>query len=251
MYKVLNLGPHHWAPARGSTVRYAPASASPRTILGNSGHRLGVFEESRLPTSLFLASGGIAAVYFGGVMPSPVDVVIRALGIGAIGYAVYHVFSGEEPVTGDIAPPEVPPSERAPKSPKEVYETFVISLDSLQVNTGSIIRSMTSNQEYEFSVLNQGTTAKSVYAGLAVADEDGKILFQSNPKDPGPAGRKLIDKIPPRKSVTKKLTAPETGFSVIPYIVTVQVELFRNRDDQEPFLRSDAIGIKMAHPGFA
>lgn len=56
---------------------------------------LGAFDLDRLPDSVLWVTGGAAALWAGGILPSPADSVIRALGIASVGYGIYYLFKGD------------------------------------------------------------------------------------------------------------------------------------------------------------
>lgn len=55
---------------------------------------LGAYNPDRLGTSIFLATGGALAFFAGGIAPTPFDLLIKGLGIAAVGYGAYHLFVG-------------------------------------------------------------------------------------------------------------------------------------------------------------
>ena len=59
-------------------------------------YRMGEFAWNRVPTSVLLLTGGVGAIYLGGVLPNPVDIFARVAGIAAAGYGLYYMFNEPE-----------------------------------------------------------------------------------------------------------------------------------------------------------
>lgn len=58
---------------------------------------MGEFSWGRLPTSILFLTGGGAGLYVGGALPTPVDVIVKAASVAALGWGVYYLFN--EPAT--------------------------------------------------------------------------------------------------------------------------------------------------------
>lgn len=125
--RVANVvAPRMYAPPRRPVFagpRYAPVPAPP-PMLGQSPHvgaerpRLGEFAWGRLPTSILFMTGGVAGLYIGGAFPSPVDVILKAVGVAAVGWGVYYLFNeppkgGAEKPSGAEQEPQRTPSPTA------------------------------------------------------------------------------------------------------------------------------------------
>lgn len=68
-------------------------TAPPSPQIGRK--NLGEYNSERLGPSILWAAGGAAAFFAGGIAPTPFDLIIKALGVGAVGYGAYHLFAGE------------------------------------------------------------------------------------------------------------------------------------------------------------
>jgi hypothetical protein len=100
MPRMVPFGPRFAAAPRP----YVPPPLPPRPAsLGAEGPRLGEFSWGRLPTSILFMTGGVAGLYIGGAFPSPADVIMKAVGVAAVGWGVYYLFN--EPATVTAAKP--------------------------------------------------------------------------------------------------------------------------------------------------
>lgn len=79
-----------WKPSysvlRGSSGVKVALEGTPR-------HRMGGFAWGRAPESILWITGGLAGMSVGGVFPSPIDSIAKALGVAAAGYGVYYLFT--------------------------------------------------------------------------------------------------------------------------------------------------------------
>lgn len=80
-------------------MQSVPPSRPSRPILGNDGigrnenARMGDFSLAKLPSSILMATGGVAGFMLSGALPSPFDLLIKAAGIGLVGYGIYDLVS--------------------------------------------------------------------------------------------------------------------------------------------------------------
>lgn len=133
---VLNVAPRvaRWAPAGpfpphvGDDARgFVRHGLGDGPLEGAERARLGEFSWGRLPSSILWMTGGVAGLYIGGAFPSPVDLVLRAAGVAAIGWGVYYLF----------AEPSVAKAETPAESAREPQRTP--SPAAFQSITGAVI----------------------------------------------------------------------------------------------------------------
>jgi hypothetical protein len=188
------------------------------------------------------------------MLPEAYRPIAFAAAVAGIATSVYFLFqpsseapAAQEAPTGSlILPPTVPAGQEAPNvSPGWLAQMLMVQLDPRQDRTGGVTRSMLTDQQYAFSVRNQSNKALGFFAGLDIRDSDGAVLFKS-PAEPTVVGRKMFS-IPGGGVISDILTSPPINFW-LPQTVTVAIQLFRRRDDAEPFMESAAIPIKMTFP---
>lgn len=193
----------------------------------------------------YFASEGLSEKY------KPWAYAAAVLGIAS---GLYFLFqepppAPPEPVTGGgTIQPLIPPGQQVPRvSPGWLSQAIVLKLDPQQTLTGGTVRNMGVDQPYAFAIRNQdpNNTAR-FYAGLEIQDSDGKVLFKSQP-DTSVYTSQYIE-LGPNGSRTYTLLSPSQWFW-LPQTVTVGVNLYRNRDEQTPFMESNNIPIKMVYPG--
>lgn len=193
----------------------------------------------------YFASEGLSEKY------KPWAYAASVLGIAS---GLYFLFQEPPPpppfptTGGGTIQPLIPSAQQVPRvSPGWLSQALVLKLDPQQTFTGGTVRSMGVDQPYAFAIRNQdpNNTAR-FYAGLDIRDDDQKVLFKSQP-DASVYTSKYIE-IGPNGSQTYELLSPSQWFW-LPQTVTVTVSLYRNRDEQTPFMESNSIPIKMVYPG--
>lgn len=118
---------------RPSPFTYRPLGMelSPRAqalvSLGEGGParpRLGEFSIGRLPNAILFMVGGVAGLYVSEVFPTPANVIVKAAGVMAVGWGIYHLFG--EPTK---PPPAVTPAgvEQEPQKTPSMPAFMLIS----------------------------------------------------------------------------------------------------------------------------
>jgi hypothetical protein len=105
---------------------------------------------------------------------------------------------------------------------------------------------MFTTQGYDFILRNNTNRPITGYAGLAIYDADGKLLWQS-PSETFATGRAAFI-ADTQGSLGGRLTADALP-SWAPQAVSVEVQLFQNLKDSQYFMRSESIPIKLAYIG--
>lgn len=208
---------------------------------------------SNVPIAVLSGSIGAIALVVGGNLQGTGKVISTSVGIAGIGGAVIALFTGSPPTpppaAGDektplsVPPANVPEKLQPPKlAPGPLARMITLSLVPSQPNTGGTTRQMWSDQNWEFVVRNEGLGPLAFYSGISIYDEGSTLVWKSPPVDPV-YGRKLINLAPGQDADVIQKSA-SVGF-VIPRSVSVEVDLYRNRDDATPFMTSETIPIKM------
>lgn len=198
--------------------------------------------------------GGVAAtMFFSRDFFKEDSIAQPILAIGGIGAGIASMivlFSGTaEAVTDEppviVPPPIVPPEQQIPDLPPGQLALFInAALDPTQPRTGGNTRSLFTEQEFEFSVRNDADRTLSFFVGLTVVDSDQVEVFNT-----APLQRKLIT-LNSGEAKVERLSMPNASqFITLPQTMSVEVELYRNRDDAQNFRRSDAIPIKFSFIG--
>lgn len=197
---------------------------------------------------------GVSAYYLSDMLPEAYRPIAYALAVAGVASSAYFLFKPkpeadvlvETPTGANILPPKVDPAQEAPNvSPGWLAQMLAVQLDPRQDRTGGVTRSMFTDQEYAFSIRNQASRPLAFFVGLDIRDDEGSVVFRSKP-EPTVIGRKMYS-IPAGGVISSTLTAGPINF-FLPQTITVVVQLFRQRDDANPFLESMAIPIKMAYP---
>ena len=228
-----------------------------KLVLGQTKVDLGHVLE-QLPESLVIGGLGATAVYAGDILPSPVDVISKVLGVSAFAYAVYQLLGNPPPpipqggTNKTEAGKGVPPGT-LPYRPDELQ----VELDVKQVNRGGLQRGViftylpgflggsSGQQCFDFLLRNNTDKEIQLFAGLRVEDSDGSLIWRSYPNvNQGWFGRWLY-KIPADPAgVKNKVEATRCIDTVFWFKETfISVELFRNAEDGLPFKTSAPIEI--------
>lgn len=205
----------------------------------------------KIGVASLVGGGGIAAYYLSGLLPENWKPVAYFGAVAGLALSGYFLFSPVEPKppespTGASMPRRtVPPEEQVPQAPPGWLSNLLdIKLDPRQERTGGTTRGMFRDQEYAFEIQNYSNATLSFYAGLDIRDDAQGILFRSQP-EPASIGRKKFT-IPSGGTLAETLIVPPINFW-LPQTITVTVQLFRKRDDAQPFLESEPIPVKMAY----
>lgn len=208
---------------------------------------LGV-QTSHIPQAALTGGLGAAAFVSASMIPEDWRALAYVLGVAGSAASIYFLFTPPpappppSPVPGILPRTAAPGTEVPREAAGYLAGNLEVALDPLQETTGGTTRSTFTQQEYAFSVRNDYGRNVQVFAGLAVYDSSQKLLFSSPPL-PTVIGRKLLA-IPAGGAISEILVAPRI-FVWLPQTVTVEIQLFRNRDDREPVVRSEAIPIKL------
>lgn len=239
--------------------RYVPPSPlgeGPKANLGQAkidvGHIL-----DQLPESLVIGGLGATAVYAGEILPSPINIITRVLGVSAFSYAVYQLFSPAAPIIqggkNQTDPGKGVPDVALPFKPHELQ----VELDMKQLNWGGLQRGAVATwmpgflggaggqQCFGFILRNNTNREIQLFGGLRVEDSDGKLLWRSYPNaNQGWFGRWLYTVPADPKGINNKVETYrciDTTFWFKETFITV--ELFRNVNDDIPFKTSAPLEI--------
>lgn len=226
----------------------------------------------KIGIAALLGGGGVTSYLVSDVIPESYRPIAYALAVAGVSGALYFLFTPPEPPpppapAPGILPAEVPAAQRVPGTAQAPYPTgqlaqiLRVQLDPAQTAVGGTWRNKYADQDYAFSIINQGDRTLSFYVGLRILDDEGSPITPStdptfpsgrSPVAPTIYGRQLVT-LRPRETKSMTLKAPAFGgwFAVASFNTTVAVELFRNRDDQEPFMVSDSISIQQVPPYYA
>lgn len=205
-----------------------------------------------LSIGLFAASG---ASFLIGSQVKSIKPVTDIIGVAAAGFGVLNLVMGGPKEAGPTPPPatreygaDAPPrfseEQQIPIAPpRELSEILSVQLDPYQNGTGGDTRNNWQDQEFEFTARNNDSVTRSFCAGLAVYDSSMDLVYRA----PSSGGRECFS-VGAYEVITGRLTAPAFKFWT-PQVVTVAVELFRNKFDEAPFMITDAIGIKVGYVG--
>jgi hypothetical protein len=205
-------------------------------------------QTSHIPQAAITGGLGAAAFVSAGLIPDEWKPVAYIAGIAGSAASIYFLFKQApappppSPAPGILPRTAAPGTEIPSESAGVLAENLQVALDPLQETTGGTTRSTFTQQEYSFSIRNDYGRNIQVFAGLAIYDASQNLFFSSPPL-PTVIGRKLLA-IPAGGAISDVLVAPRIVLW-LPQTVTVEIQLFRNRDDREPIVRSEAIPIKM------
>jgi hypothetical protein len=212
---------------------------------------------SDLGSNITIFAVGSAATYIGGILPSPLDVISRVLGVSAVGYSLYKVFGPPAP----LAPPgpaKTNPLFEAPSGPLPFKpEDLTVKLDDTQSRQGGVRRAGMAMlfptwlgggyQGFDFTIRNNTPRKLELFAGLKITDNEGHIIWQSYPSSDNPWFGRHFFEVPPLMSgvdskdqknyVQGTLWTDQTYFMKE---VFVQVELFRTTDEGEKSYKESA-----------
>lgn len=205
-------------------------------------------QTSHIPQAAITGGLGAAGFVSAGIIPDEWKPLAYIVGIVGSAASIYFLFTPAPvapptPPAPGILPRTVAPGMEVPREARGLLaENLEVALDPLQETTGGTTRSTFTQQQYAFSIRNNYSRNVQIFAGLAIYDAGQNLTFSSPPL-PTEIGRKLLP-IPAGGAISEVLVAPRI-FTWLPQTVSVEVQLFRNRDDREPMIRSEAIPIKM------
>jgi hypothetical protein len=215
---------------------------------------------SNLPVAILAGGAGAMGIAVGGSLEGVSKAVATGVGIAGLTASLYLLFSGhptppsgaaapgaapKEPLS--VPPATVPANQQAPAmAPGPAARAFTLSFPPSQPNTGGTTRQMWSDQDWEYVLRNETGSQVSFYTGVAIYDEGNQLIWKSPAIDPV-YGRKLVT-VGAGQALNTIQKSQGLGF-LIPKSVAVEIQLFRNRDDANPYLTSEAIPIKMSFIG--
>ena len=236
---------------------YLALAASPKQTVfthplsraGDLGAILGI----ELPGGLTLAAGGALAVLVSKILPPGLRTIAGFGGFAALAYGVADLTGILETKVTEpppvIAEPTVPEEEMLPTPAPEfswarVQRVLEMTMPMMQSRTGGTNRNMFMVQRYEFVARNPTSRTLSFYVAGAMYDGSKKV-YQTPPLRRGkvsiPAGgqKVLFARIPAFSDFGYKL----------PRSVSIEGQIFRNRDDAQYFKKTNSISIMMAYLG--
>lgn len=227
--------------------------------------------KEKIGLAALLGGAGATAYLLSDTIPESWRPVSYALAVVGVSSSLYFLFTPSPaapppPPAPEIPPEEVPEKYRVPGTYQNPYppgwlaQMITVELDPAQTNTGGTWRNKHADQDYAVSLRNKSDRELWFYAGLKILDDWGDPvkpptdpLFPGgrSPASPTVYGRQLVSlKAGEPKSIILKAPALG-GFTLTSYNTTVEVELFRNYRDTEPFMRSPAISVQQVPPYYA
>ena len=224
---------------------------------------------SRIPPAAILGAAGAGAFIISGVVPEGAKPFLTVAGVGLSLASLLVLFSGEAPAAEPIkpaAPFRAAPGEEVPDIPRgQLAESLNLIFPGAQSTAGGRIRSVFTDQKYEFSIFNDLDRAVGLFFGVRVFQvipefggqpERQQLAFET------PIEERLFVRVPSRSGKGETITVPNaTSFFVqtdLPLIgpsqpkradAVVELQMFRNLTDGVPLLFR-TIGIKYAPSGF-
>lgn len=197
--------------------------------------QLGI-DTSKVPQAAALAGAGAASFFAADLLSEGIRPVAYILGVAGLAGATIVLFSKPEEPRYTIPPPSLPANVQVqPAAPGAMEQRLLVALDPNQDWNRSVFR----EQEFSFSAANQTRSPVAFYAGLALYDMDGKVYWRT------PMIARRVVQVPALDSVGDKLSIPALGPGATgEYALEVQV--FRNRDDDQYVWRSQSQGLQMA-----
>ncbi len=233
--------------------------------------------KDKIGLAALLGGGGVTSYLVSDVIPESWRPVTYALAVAGVSSALYFLFTAPPappppPISPEIPPEEVPIQYRVPGTYQNPYppgwlaQMISVELDPAQTNTGGTWRNKHADQDYAVSLRNNSDRELWFYAGLHIRDDWGDPvkpptdpLFPggSSPAVPTVYGRQLVilkggPVTSPERTKSIVLKAPALGgLTVTSYNTTVEIQLFRNYRDTQPFMSSPAISIQQVPPYYA
>ncbi|HXV63094.1 MAG TPA: hypothetical protein VEK15_20505 [Vicinamibacteria bacterium] len=225
-------------------------------LYGDEG-KLNVTVEGAQPVMAALPYMGVSGALLVSTVILPKDpqwakVTKLILAAGGAGMAITGLISAFRTAkamrpAGPVAPGAVPGSQMVPNlAEAKLKELIKIDFDPSQPETGGTTRSLFSDQEFEATVVNDSGKTYSFYPGIAAFDSDQTLRWRTpalqrqivtlgpgESKTMGSAARAALAKKPEHEPVFK---VPSSAAPWTWNTYSVEVELYRSRDDAQPFM---------------
>lgn len=199
--------------------------------------------QQKIGLAALLGGAGVTSYMVSDLVPQEWRAIPYAIAVAGVASAAYFLFSQPEPSPEKAVrfrEEAIRPEEQVPRTPGQLLALLSVQIDPNQANTGGLIRSAVSDQEFDFVVRNKGNRPLTFYAGLAVLNVEQKEVFRSQLNE-GPYGRLRMTAQPGDSK--GRLRSGAFG-AFVSGVVTVEIELFESLSATIPFLRSSSIAVR-------